>query len=77
MWKKAGDLSRLPKLWVTPTDKVSKYLLSVSVTVKHLESSDSMKVGRWVRRGAVGKVSSIDGDNSLAAYPTARGVYRI
>jgi hypothetical protein len=53
--KKAGDLSRLPKLWIKPADKVSKYLLSVSVTVKHLESSDSMKVGCWVRRGAVGK----------------------
>ena len=42
-------------LGIKPADKVSKYLLSVSVTVKHLESSDSMKVGCWVRRGAVGK----------------------
>ena len=77
VFQKAGDLSRLPKLWLTPADKVSKYLLSVSVTVKHLESSDSVKAGRWVRRGAVGKVSSIDGDNSPAAYPTKNAVFQI
>ena len=33
----------------------------------------SGKPGRWVRRGAVGKVFFIEKDNSLAAYPTPKG----